>query len=165
MRCSGVQGPGISCFLTQGQQHPPPMLLHRSAVLFCLFSQFSFIDSHPAGPGIPRGLWLSTLADEPGRSQGLKSFHSVRAVRQGGNVKTPAGLFPASVPPVFPSVGYRMGCVKSRFLRDGSKASKTEPSANQKGPVYVPDPTSSSKLVSAASQGAATGTLNPFFPK
>ncbi|XP_029330568.1 tyrosine-protein kinase HCK isoform X2 [Mus caroli] len=40
----------------------------------------------------------------------------------------------------------RMGCVKSRFLRDGSKASKTEPSANQKGPVYVPDPTSSSKL-------------------
>ncbi|CAO2578263.1 Tyrosine-protein kinase HCK, partial [Lemmus lemmus] len=40
----------------------------------------------------------------------------------------------------------RMGCVKSKFLRDGSKVSKTEPSANQKGPVYVPDPTCPNKL-------------------
>ncbi|OBS78002.1 hypothetical protein A6R68_19611 [Neotoma lepida] len=39
-----------------------------------------------------------------------------------------------------------MGCMKSKFLRDGSKTSKTEPSANEKGPVYVPDPTSPSKL-------------------
>lgn len=77
---------------------------------------------------------------------------SLRAGRQSRNVKAPVGLFPASATPVFPSVGYRMGCVKSKFLRDGSKASKTEPSANQKGPVYVPDPTSPSKLVSRASR-------------
>ncbi|XP_052578537.1 tyrosine-protein kinase HCK isoform X1 [Peromyscus californicus insignis] len=38
-----------------------------------------------------------------------------------------------------------MGCMKSKFLRDGSKVSKTEPSTNQKGPVYVPDPTPSNK--------------------
>lgn len=69
---------------------------------------------------------------------------SLGAGRQVGAVKTP----------VFPSFGYRMGCMKSKFLRDGSKVSKTEPSANQKGPVYVPDPTSPSKLVSMTPQGA-----------
>uniref|UniRef100_A0A8C6RBF5 Tyrosine-protein kinase n=1 Tax=Nannospalax galili TaxID=1026970 RepID=A0A8C6RBF5_NANGA len=40
----------------------------------------------------------------------------------------------------------RMGCIKSKFLQDVSKTSKTEPSANQRSPVYVPHPTSSSKL-------------------
>ncbi|XP_062950909.1 tyrosine-protein kinase HCK isoform X2 [Cynocephalus volans] len=38
-----------------------------------------------------------------------------------------------------------MGCVKSRFLRDRDKVSKTEPSANSHSPVFVPDPTSSVK--------------------
>ncbi|XP_016004314.1 tyrosine-protein kinase HCK isoform X1 [Rousettus aegyptiacus] len=38
-----------------------------------------------------------------------------------------------------------MGCVKSKFLRDRGKVSKTEPSANTHSPVYVPDPTSSGK--------------------
>lgn len=50
-----------------------------------------------------------------------------------------------------------MGCVKSKFLRDGSKASKTEPSANQKGPVYVPDPTSPQKLGSNNSNSMPPG--------
>lgn len=99
---------------------------------------------------------MSALAKHHGRRAREKprtQAVSLRAGRQSGNVKAPVGLFPASAPPVFPSVGYRMGCVKSRFLRDGSKAPNTESGANQKGPVYVPDPTSP-KLVSRASQGA-----------
>ncbi|EHB11718.1 Tyrosine-protein kinase HCK [Heterocephalus glaber] len=39
-----------------------------------------------------------------------------------------------------------MGCLKSKFLRDRGKISKTEPSSNLHTPVYVPDPTSSVKL-------------------
>uniref|UniRef100_A0A9L0SP43 Tyrosine-protein kinase n=1 Tax=Equus caballus TaxID=9796 RepID=A0A9L0SP43_HORSE len=38
-----------------------------------------------------------------------------------------------------------MGCVKSRFLRDRGKVSKSEPGANPHNPVYVPDPTSAGK--------------------
>ncbi|XP_029772052.1 tyrosine-protein kinase HCK isoform X2 [Suricata suricatta] len=38
----------------------------------------------------------------------------------------------------------RMGCVKSKFLQDRGKVSKTEPS-DPHGPVYVPDPTSAGK--------------------
>uniref|UniRef100_A0A4X1SUD3 Tyrosine-protein kinase n=1 Tax=Sus scrofa TaxID=9823 RepID=A0A4X1SUD3_PIG len=38
----------------------------------------------------------------------------------------------------------RMGCVKSKFLRDRGKVSKSEPNTNPHNPVYVPDPTSSS---------------------
>uniref|UniRef100_A0A671F0J8 Tyrosine-protein kinase n=1 Tax=Rhinolophus ferrumequinum TaxID=59479 RepID=A0A671F0J8_RHIFE len=38
-----------------------------------------------------------------------------------------------------------MGCMKSKFLRDRGKVSKTEPSANPHSPVYVPDPTSAGK--------------------
>lgn len=38
-----------------------------------------------------------------------------------------------------------MGCIKSRFLREGGKASKTTTSANPQSPLYVPDPTSSGK--------------------
>ncbi|XP_035154028.3 tyrosine-protein kinase HCK isoform X1 [Callithrix jacchus] len=39
-----------------------------------------------------------------------------------------------------------MGCVKSKFLRAGDNTfSKTEPSANPRCPVYVPDPTSTIK--------------------
>ncbi|XP_021047639.1 tyrosine-protein kinase HCK [Mus pahari] len=53
----------------------------------------------------------------------------------------------------------RMGCVKSRFLRDGSKASKTESSANQKGPVYVPDPTSPNKLGPNNSNSMSPGSV------
>ena len=37
-----------------------------------------------------------------------------------------------------------MGCVKSKFLRDRGKVSKSEPNTNPHNPVYVPDPTSSS---------------------
>ncbi|XP_010626760.1 tyrosine-protein kinase HCK isoform X1 [Fukomys damarensis] len=40
----------------------------------------------------------------------------------------------------------RMGCVKSKFLRDRGKVSKAEPSSNLHTPVYVPDPTSSARL-------------------
>ncbi|XP_021544613.1 tyrosine-protein kinase HCK isoform X1 [Neomonachus schauinslandi] len=38
-----------------------------------------------------------------------------------------------------------MGCMKSKFLQDRGKVSKTEPSTNPHSPVYVPDPTSASK--------------------
>uniref|UniRef100_A0A8C8XEB1 Tyrosine-protein kinase n=1 Tax=Panthera leo TaxID=9689 RepID=A0A8C8XEB1_PANLE len=38
----------------------------------------------------------------------------------------------------------RMGCMKSKFLQDRGKVSKTEPSALH-SPVYVPDPTSAGK--------------------
>ncbi|XP_044119200.1 tyrosine-protein kinase HCK isoform X1 [Neovison vison] len=38
-----------------------------------------------------------------------------------------------------------MGCMKSKFLQDRGKVSKTEPSTNPHSPVYVPDPTSTSK--------------------
>ncbi|XP_035561564.1 tyrosine-protein kinase HCK isoform X3 [Canis lupus baileyi] len=38
-----------------------------------------------------------------------------------------------------------MGCMKSKFLQDRGKVSKTEPSANSHSPVYVPDPTSANK--------------------
>ncbi|XP_025732026.1 tyrosine-protein kinase HCK isoform X1 [Callorhinus ursinus] len=38
-----------------------------------------------------------------------------------------------------------MGCMKSKFLQDRGKVSKTEPSTNPHSTVYVPDPTSASK--------------------
>ncbi|KAF3824761.1 hypothetical protein GH733_010095, partial [Mirounga leonina] len=38
-----------------------------------------------------------------------------------------------------------MGCMKSKFLQDRGKVSKTESSTNPHSPVYVPDPTSASK--------------------
>ncbi|XP_059561860.1 tyrosine-protein kinase HCK isoform X2 [Myotis daubentonii] len=38
-----------------------------------------------------------------------------------------------------------MGCVKSKFLRDRDKVSKSEASANPHSPLYVPDPTSTGK--------------------
>lgn len=46
-----------------------------------------------------------------------------------------------------------MGCVKSKFLRNGGKVSKTEPNTNPHSPVYVPDPTSSGKRVSGGRNG------------
>ncbi|XP_014406156.1 PREDICTED: tyrosine-protein kinase HCK isoform X3 [Myotis brandtii] len=44
-----------------------------------------------------------------------------------------------------PSLCRRMGCVKSKFLRDRDKVSKSEASANPHSPLYVPDPTSTGK--------------------
>ncbi|KAK1337377.1 LOW QUALITY PROTEIN: hypothetical protein QTO34_002003 [Cnephaeus nilssonii] len=38
-----------------------------------------------------------------------------------------------------------MGCVKSKFLRDRDKVSKSEASANPHSPLYVPDPTTTGK--------------------
>ncbi|XP_008051316.1 tyrosine-protein kinase HCK isoform X1 [Carlito syrichta] len=38
-----------------------------------------------------------------------------------------------------------MGCIKSKFLRNGGKASKTETGANPHSPLHVPDPTSVGK--------------------
>ncbi|XP_037668327.1 tyrosine-protein kinase HCK isoform X2 [Choloepus didactylus] len=38
-----------------------------------------------------------------------------------------------------------MGCVKSKFLREGGKVSKAEQSTSQQSAVYVPDPTSSQR--------------------
>ncbi|XP_012866124.1 PREDICTED: tyrosine-protein kinase HCK [Dipodomys ordii] len=49
----------------------------------------------------------------------------------------------------------RMGCKKSKFLREGGKAWKTEPHTNPHNPVYVPDPTSPSKM------GPNTNNGNP----
>ena len=47
----------------------------------------------------------------------------------------------------------RMGCMRSKFLQDRGKVSKSEPSASPHSPVYVPDPTSSSKRVSGGHRG------------
>ena len=52
-----------------------------------------------------------------------------------------------------PSLYRRMGCVKSKFLRNGGKVAKTEPNTNPQNPVYVPDPTSSGKRVSGGWKG------------
>lgn len=52
--------------------------------------------------------------------------------------------------------------MKSKFLRDRGKVSKTEPSANTHSAVYVPDPTSSGKRVSGRrSGGAGRAVLRP----
>uniref|UniRef100_A0A8C9PS55 Tyrosine-protein kinase n=1 Tax=Spermophilus dauricus TaxID=99837 RepID=A0A8C9PS55_SPEDA len=40
----------------------------------------------------------------------------------------------------------RMGCMKSKFLRNRGKASKSESSTNLHSPVYMPDPTTPIKL-------------------
>nr|XP_027801003.1 tyrosine-protein kinase HCK isoform X2 [Marmota flaviventris] len=40
----------------------------------------------------------------------------------------------------------RMGCMKSKFLRNKGKASKSESSTNLHSPVYMPDPTTPIKL-------------------
>lgn len=57
----------------------------------------------------------------------------------------------------------RMGCIKSKFLRDRGKVSKPESSTNAHCPVYVPDPTTSAKLVSRG--GAAQGPSSIPLPK
>uniref|UniRef100_A0A452SYM2 Tyrosine-protein kinase n=1 Tax=Ursus maritimus TaxID=29073 RepID=A0A452SYM2_URSMA len=49
------------------------------------------------------------------------------------------------VPGSSPTSGSLMGCMKSKFLQDRGKVSKNEPSTNPHNPVYVPDPTSTSK--------------------
>lgn len=63
-----------------------------------------------------------------------------------------------------PSLYHRMGCVKSKFLRDGGKVSKTEPNTSPHSALYVPDPTSSGKRVSWGRKGrpaAARGLPQP----
>lgn len=45
--------------------------------------------------------------------------------------------------------------MKSKFLQDRGKVSKTEPSTNPHNPVYVPDPTSTSKRVSGGRKGVS----------
>uniref|UniRef100_A0A8C8YVI7 Tyrosine-protein kinase n=1 Tax=Prolemur simus TaxID=1328070 RepID=A0A8C8YVI7_PROSS len=56
-----------------------------------------------------------------------------------------------------PSVCCRMGCVKSRFLRDGGKISKAEPSTNAHSPGDMPDPTSMAKLGPNSNNGHPPG--------
>uniref|UniRef100_A0A8C5NUL1 Tyrosine-protein kinase n=1 Tax=Jaculus jaculus TaxID=51337 RepID=A0A8C5NUL1_JACJA len=52
----------------------------------------------------------------------------------------------------------RMGCMKSRFLQDGGKVSKTEPSTDKRGTaVYAPDPTAFCKPGLNSSGGAPPG--------
>ncbi|KAB1262344.1 Tyrosine-protein kinase HCK, partial [Camelus dromedarius] len=53
----------------------------------------------------------------------------------------------------------RMGCVKSKFLREGGKVSKTESSSNPHGRVYVPDPTSLGKRWHDSSNGNLPGPM------
>ncbi|XP_045385427.1 tyrosine-protein kinase HCK isoform X1 [Lemur catta] len=50
-----------------------------------------------------------------------------------------------------------MGCVKSRFLRDGGKISKAEPSTNAHSPGDMPDPTSMAKLGPNSNNGHPPG--------
>ncbi|XP_032460984.1 tyrosine-protein kinase HCK isoform X5 [Phocoena sinus] len=52
----------------------------------------------------------------------------------------------------------RMGCVKSKFLRDGGKVSKTEPNTSPHSALYVPDPTSSGKRWPDSSNGNPPGS-------
>ncbi|XP_058894264.2 tyrosine-protein kinase HCK isoform X2 [Kogia breviceps] len=52
----------------------------------------------------------------------------------------------------------RMGCVKSKFLRDGGKVSKTEPNTSAHSTVYVPDPTSLGKRWPDSSNGNPPGS-------
>ncbi|XP_048204947.1 tyrosine-protein kinase HCK isoform X2 [Perognathus longimembris pacificus] len=50
-----------------------------------------------------------------------------------------------------------MGCKKSKILRDMGKAWKAEPGSNPHNPVYVPDPTSSSKMGPNSNNGNPPG--------
>ncbi|KAM4842429.1 tyrosine-protein kinase HCK isoform 2-T2 [Thomomys bottae] len=50
-----------------------------------------------------------------------------------------------------------MGGKKSKFLREGGKAWKTEPNTNPHNPVYVPDPTWSSKMGPNSNSGNPPG--------
>lgn len=52
----------------------------------------------------------------------------------------------------------RMGCVKSKFLQDRNKVSKSQASANPHSPLYVPDPTSTGKRRPDTNNGNPPGS-------